>query len=296
VLFQTGAWAKAETELEAAVAVFAGGRRAALADGTARLGELRRRQGRLDEARSLFTQAERSWTARIGSIELALDQDDAATALALAERLERATAGGRQLDRVAVLGLLVRAAIATGDVAAASKASAELDGLAAAVATTGARAVASYAGGEAALARGDLDVARRRLEDAVDLFAPDAAPYEQARARLALARALLRLGAPDTARAEAAAAQEAFSRLDARLDVAAAARLLSPAAGPPSLLTAREREVLAFVAEGRSNREIASELVVSQHTVHRHVANILRKLDEPTRAAAAARAARDGLV
>jgi DNA-binding NarL/FixJ family response regulator len=54
--------------------------------------------------------------------------------------------------------------------------------------------------------------------------------------------------------------------------------------------------VLAYVAAGRSNREIASELVVSQHTVHRHVANILRKLGEPTRAAAAARAARDGLV
>jgi DNA-binding NarL/FixJ family response regulator len=54
--------------------------------------------------------------------------------------------------------------------------------------------------------------------------------------------------------------------------------------------------VLAFVAAGRSNREIASELVVSQHTVHRHVANILRKLDEPTRAAAAAHAARHGLV
>ena len=54
--------------------------------------------------------------------------------------------------------------------------------------------------------------------------------------------------------------------------------------------------MLAFVAAGRTNREIASELVVSQHTVHRHMANILRKLGEPTRAAAAARAMRDGLV
>ena len=54
--------------------------------------------------------------------------------------------------------------------------------------------------------------------------------------------------------------------------------------------------MLAFVAAGRTNREIASELVVSQHTVHRHMANILRKLGEPTRAAAAVRAMRDGLV
>ena len=51
-----------------------------------------------------------------------------------------------------------------------------------------------------------------------------------------------------------------------------------------------------LVAEGLSNREIASSLVLSEHTVHRHVANILRKLGEPTRAAAAARATRDGLV
>jgi DNA-binding NarL/FixJ family response regulator len=81
--------------------------------------------------------------------------------------------------------------------------------------------------------------------------------------------------------------------------VAAASELLdraAPGSDPPSLLTRREREVLALVAAGRSNREIASELVVSPHTIHRHVANILRKLGEPTRAAAAARAARDGLV
>lgn len=299
VLLQTGAWAKAETELEAAVAVFAGGRRSALAEGTARLGELRRRQGRLNEARALFTQAESSWTARLGNVELALDEGDAATALALAERLERATEGSRQLDRIAVLALLGRAAIAAGSVDAARAASAELDGLAASVGTTGARAVAAHVGGENALANGELELARRRLEDAVDLFAPDAAPYERARARLALARVLFELGAADPARAEAAAAQEAFLQLDARLDVSTAARLLerpSPAAGPPSLLTPREREVLAFIAVGRSNREIAAELVVSQHTVHRHVANILRKLDEPTRAAAAARATRDGLV
>ena len=53
---------------------------------------------------------------------------------------------------------------------------------------------------------------------------------------------------------------------------------------------------MALVAAGRTNSEIAADLVVSEHTVHRHVANILRKLGEPTRAAAAARATRDGLV
>jgi pimeloyl-ACP methyl ester carboxylesterase/DNA-binding CsgD family transcriptional regulator len=63
-----------------------------------------------------------------------------------------------------------------------------------------------------------------------------------------------------------------------------------------SPLSHRETEVLRLVAEGLSNREIASSLVLSEHTVHRHVANILRKLGRSTRAAAAAQAARAGLV
>ncbi|HEY6255933.1 MAG TPA: alpha/beta fold hydrolase [Xanthobacteraceae bacterium] len=63
-----------------------------------------------------------------------------------------------------------------------------------------------------------------------------------------------------------------------------------PAAKAPNLeaLTAREREVLALVAEGRSNAAIAQRLQLSEHTAKRHVANILLKLDLPTRAAAAA--------
>jgi DNA-binding NarL/FixJ family response regulator len=61
-------------------------------------------------------------------------------------------------------------------------------------------------------------------------------------------------------------------------------------------LTDREREVLALVAQGLSDGQIAERLVISPHTVHRHVANILLKLRQPTRAAAAARAARAGLL
>lgn len=61
-------------------------------------------------------------------------------------------------------------------------------------------------------------------------------------------------------------------------------------------LTAREREVLRLVADGMSDTEIAAQLVVSPHTVHRHVANIRRKLGFHSRSAAAAHAARAGLV
>jgi pimeloyl-ACP methyl ester carboxylesterase/DNA-binding CsgD family transcriptional regulator len=63
-----------------------------------------------------------------------------------------------------------------------------------------------------------------------------------------------------------------------------------------SPLTAREAEVLRLVAAGLSNREIASSLVLSEHTVHRHVANVLRKLTQSSRAAAAAQATRAGYI
>jgi pimeloyl-ACP methyl ester carboxylesterase/DNA-binding CsgD family transcriptional regulator len=63
-----------------------------------------------------------------------------------------------------------------------------------------------------------------------------------------------------------------------------------------SPLTRRETEVLRLVAAGLSNREIASSLVLSEHTVHRHMANILTKLTQSTRAAAAAHATRAGLI
>ena len=230
-------------------------------------------------------------------MELSLDEGDAASALAEAERLERSTEGSRQLERVAVLSLLTRAAVAAGRLEQARAAAHELDGLAEVVDTSAARAAAAFAGGEIARASEDLEGARAKFEDAVDRLAPGEAPYELARARLALAGILFELRQTRRARAEAGAARQAFLELDAPRDLAAAARMLKrsgPAPAAEGPLTRRERQVLVLIAAGRSNREIASELVLSEHTVHRHVANILRKLAEPTRAAAAARATRDG--
>jgi pimeloyl-ACP methyl ester carboxylesterase/DNA-binding CsgD family transcriptional regulator len=71
---------------------------------------------------------------------------------------------------------------------------------------------------------------------------------------------------------------------------------LVPELDSASPLTSRETEVLRLVATGMNNKEIASTLVLSEHTVHRHVANILRKLAQSSRAAAATTAARAGLI
>ena len=68
----------------------------------------------------------------------------------------------------------------------------------------------------------------------------------------------------------------------------------APEANGDSPLSLRETEVLRLVATGLTNREIASSLVLSEHTVHRHVANVLHKLGQSSRAAAAASATRAG--
>ncbi len=70
----------------------------------------------------------------------------------------------------------------------------------------------------------------------------------------------------------------------------------TPVVDDGSPLTSRETEVLRLVATGMSNREIASTLVLSEHTVHRHIANILRKLAQSSRAGAATHATRVGLI
>jgi LuxR family transcriptional regulator, maltose regulon positive regulatory protein len=69
-----------------------------------------------------------------------------------------------------------------------------------------------------------------------------------------------------------------------------------PPGGPLDALTPREREVLRLVAEGLTNHQIADRLVLSEHTVHRHVGNLLRKLALPSRTAAAALAVQQGLL
>jgi DNA-binding NarL/FixJ family response regulator len=153
------------------------------------------------------------------------------------------------------------------------------------------------------------DTARRCFEDAVDLYLRSGARCEVGRARIELARALGKLGRIDAAIEEARRAKTLLSELKAELESARAQSVLemlatlqqSDQAGVSQKvrsgeLTRREIEVLRLVAEGLNNQTIAERLFVSDHTVHRHLANILNKLDVSTRAAAVAQAVRRGLL
>jgi DNA-binding NarL/FixJ family response regulator len=112
-----------------------------------------------------------------------------------------------------------------------------------------------------------------------------------------VAEACRALGDEEAATLELDAARELFRELGAVPDLARVESLAKPAGDRDAHgLTGRELEVLRLVAAGMSNREIASELVVSEHTVARHLQNIFTKLRISSRTAAAAFAYEHDLV
>jgi DNA-binding NarL/FixJ family response regulator len=264
-----------------------------------RLGELRRRQGRPEDAARLLEQTGASSKGQLCRAWLALERGQARQAVDLLERLLRRLRLDRHLDRAPALELLVHARAARGELEEAAVALEALRTIAQLVATAPLLAGADLAEGVLAAARGNHDHARALLEDAVDRFESSRAPFEAARARLELATSLIALGQTQVAEHEAATARDRLLELGAQVEAERARRILSACGvqlvgGGP--LTRREQDVLALVSDGLTNRQIAERLVVSEHTVHRHVTNILRKLDLPSRTAAAAHAVRSGLV
>ncbi len=301
VLCTGGDWTTAESELTAAVADLEAARPGMASRGLIRLAELRARQGRVEEARLLFERAGVSTPALVGLGGLALDHGDALAASDAAERALRRLPETAVLERVPGLELLVRARCALGELDAAAAAYAMLDDAARRLGTSYLVGRSHLVAGELALSRGTHEEARREAEDALDCFVAASAPYDAARARLVLARALAGLGRDDAAAGEARAARATFVSLGAERDTAGADALISaaPRGGGPraqGALSPRELEVLRLVAEGLSDSEIAQRLVVSPHTVHRHVANVRRKLRLPSRAAAVAYALKEGLL
>lgn len=300
VLIWRGQWDEAETWLATSIEECERTRPPLAVASYVRLAELRRRQGRLTEAEEIVGRAGSAPAAILCRARLALDAGDAASASELADRYLRRTASGLRLARAAGLELLLRAALATGDPDRAAAAGAELDRSAEAVATLPLRALAQLGRGRVLLARGEHRQALHAFEDAVDHFDDSGASYETAAARLELAVALDAVGRPDRARHEADAARVRLTQLGAVPDAARAEALLERLDGRPTGdrrvtgsvpgLSPRESEVIDLIAEGLTNRQIAERLIISEHTVHRHVTNVLGKLAVGTRAAAVARA------
>ena len=300
-----GAWGEAEQELEAASSELAAVRPGMVSEALVRLGELRRRQGRLDEATSLFDRSGAHPLAAVGHAAVALDRGDWESAGDLAERHLRSLPAHNRTERVAALELLVRARIARNDGSRALAALIELQSIAEQAFTTPLRGSASLASGVLASHTGDVEAARRHFEDALDLFQKSGALFELGRAGLDLAAALGALGRYEAAIREVDRAEVALAPLEATVELDRAQLLRRRLTEPPPVavtltsgaaLTRREVEILGLIAQGLGNQAIAERLTISGHTVHRHVANTMTKLGVPSRSAAVAQAARLGLL
>jgi LuxR family transcriptional regulator, maltose regulon positive regulatory protein len=304
VLSWQGRWDEAETQLNAAVGGLESSRPPMVGDALARLGELRRRQGRVAEAEELFARTETHTLSLVGRATLALDRDRPEEAAELADRYLRRFADTGRVERTAGLEVAIKALVRLDEYDRAADALSELREIAARARTRPILAAVCSSEGTLAVARGDLDAARRLFEDALDLLAACNSPYETGRVRLDLAATLIALGRADQARRELETAIADFQHMRADGERARAEMMLaklrktSPTAPaevvdtPLGALSRRELEVLELVADGLTNRDIAERLVLSEHTVNRHVANILRKLGVASRAAAASLAGR----
>jgi DNA-binding CsgD family transcriptional regulator len=289
-----GAWPEAEAEALRATRALGFNPRVA-ARAFYETGELRRRFGDLAGAEEAFARAhELGQQPQPGLALLRLAQGKPGAALqALRGAVADAPAGGPR--RARLLAAQVEVALAASDLDAAGEASRELDEIAGRLGTPALGATAATAGGALRLAEGDLPGALERLRAACATWQALRIPYETAQARLLYGSTLRRAGSEEDALLELRAALAGFERLGAAGDAARAAALLGGRDELPRGLTAREAQVLRLVAAGKSNREVAAALVISEHTVARHLQNIFAKLDVSSRSAATAFAFEHGL-
>ncbi|TDC45511.1 helix-turn-helix transcriptional regulator [Jiangella ureilytica] len=203
------------------------------------------------------------------------------------------------LARPELLAALTEALLAAGDVGGARVAAGELAEVADGVRAPVLAAMSAYATASVQLSLGDDGDGAAALVAARQAWMgwqEAESPYEAARSRVLVGLACRRLGDDDAARMELDAAADQFRELSARPDLDRLRRLGAGSVPARGVLTPREAEVLRLVAAGRTNRAIAADLVLSDKTVARHVANIFTKLDVSSRAAATAYAYQHGLI
>ena len=259
--------------------------------------EMHRLRGEYDAAEAAYRGASKfGREPQPGMALLRLAQGDIASALASIRRVVAEAQG--QTPRSRVLAAFAEISLAAGDRDAARTAADELAAIASAVDVPLLVALADHIQGSVLVADGDALGALHVLRAALTIWQELSAPYESAHERALIAMACRQLGDEESARLEFEQARTTFETLGAAPDVAAIDALVDATADTmplPGGLTAREAEVLKLVTAGMSNHEIAVQLVVSDHTVRRHLQNIFAKAGVSSRAAATAYAFEHGL-
>ena len=249
------------------------------------VGDLHRLRGELGKAEQAYREANRlGHEPQPGLALLRLAQGKRAAAGAAIRRAVNET--GDRPRRATLLAAAVEIMLASGDLEGARDMCGELREIAAAYESAMLQAMSAQAEGAVELAAGDAGAALRRLRSAWQGWQDLEAPYDAARTRELLALACKTLGDDDAFGLELDAARAAFDALGAEPDAARVGVLAGTRRDDG--LSRRELEVLRLVASGKTNREIAAALVISEHTVARHLQNIFTKLGVTSRTAAGA--------
>jgi DNA-binding CsgD family transcriptional regulator len=292
-----GAWQNALEEASLVAERFTQGvlNQRALGHAAYRRAEVHRLQGDFDQAEIAYREASRfGREPQPGLALMRLAQGKGGKAAAAMRRALSETT--LPLKRAALLPAYVEILIETRDVGEARAASDELAEIARRQGSEALLTQAAQAGGAVALAESDPRAALPALRRAWQAWRDLDAPYDAARARALIAQACAALGDMDTAALELDAARDVFFRLGAVPDLKRLDALTRKRGRTDHGLSARELEVLRLVARGKSNREIATALVISERTVARHVQNIFAKLRVSSRASASVFAAEHDLL
>jgi DNA-binding CsgD family transcriptional regulator len=261
--------------------------RPATAQAFYRQGELRRLRGERAAAEAAYEAASRyGFEPQPGLALLRVGQGRLDAAAASIRRILAETSDRSR--RAGLLPAAVEILVACGALEEARTAVAELGSIADDYGSAFLAASAARARGIVLFHEGDVAGALAAARRSLDAWGELNAPYETAATRLLVAESCRALGDEDGAAWEARAARETLLALGAQQDVARADAFLTGGRSESHGLTDRELEVLRLVAAGRTNRQIAASLVISEHTVARHLQNVFAKLDVSTRTAASA--------
>jgi DNA-binding CsgD family transcriptional regulator len=297
IMLMEGDWTRALEESSRSAERYSLGALNQLARGAAFYcqGEAHRLRGDFEAAEVAYRQASllgREPQPGLALMRLAQRKGDAAAA-AIRRVIGETTA---PLARAGLLPAYVEIMLALGNNELAAAACRELDEIASGAASEALEAMAAHALGSLGLAEGRAQDALLALRQALGIWVALGASYEVARVRVRLGLACLALGDEDSAVLELDGAKKTFATLGAAPDLAwvdAAGR--EPRSESAHGLTGRELEVLQLVAAGRTNKQIAAKLFISEHTVARHVQNIFAKLGVSSRTGAASFAFAHGL-
>ena len=261
-----------------------------------RVGEIHRLRSEFAKAEAAYTRANergRKPQPGLSLLRLAQGQTDAAAASISGVLLDTRA----RVARARMLGAAVEILLAAGDHENARGAAAELAEIARSFGASLLSAASAHATGAVLLAEGDTESAATFLRGAWEIWRESGMPYEEAQTCLLMSAVCERRGDQEGRRLEFDRARTLLAHLTADLFLARGAEHVEGAtrrsAGP---LSERELQVLRLLAAGKTNRDIAAALFISEKTVARHVSNIFDKLAVSSRTAAAAWAYQHNLI